>query len=71
MKALFTSAVGPYAEQYFNTSPTDVFNQRFSRGSGIFTLQGHLHMNALHVIAQNISIPSVVLWPLLAGRAAG
>ncbi len=60
-KVLFTSALGPYAEQYFNTSPTDVFNQRFSRGCGIFTLHGHLHMNALHVIAQNISVPSTVL----------
>lgn len=61
MKILFSTTLGPYREQYFNTSPTDVFNQRFSRGDGIFSMQGHLHMQGLHVIAQNISAPSIVL----------
>ncbi len=60
-KVLFTTTWGPYTEQFFNTSPTDVMNQRFSRGCDIFTLSGHLHMNSCHLIAQNIDPPSVVL----------
>jgi hypothetical protein len=60
-KILFSSTWGPYQEQYFNTSPTDVMNQRFSRGCGIFSLAGHLHMNWAHLIAQNVDAPSVFL----------
>lgn len=60
-KILFTSVWGPFTEQYFNTSPTDVLNQRFSRGCDIFSLQGHLHMHWAHIIAQNIETPSVFL----------
>ena len=36
-------------------------NQRFSRGCDIFSLNGHLHMNWAHLIAQNIDRPSVFL----------
>jgi len=60
-KVLFSTAWGPFTEQFFNTSPTDVMNQRFSRGCDIFSMGGHLHMNALHLLAQNISIPSIIL----------
>ncbi len=60
-KILFSTTWGPYIEQFFNTSPTDVMNQRFSRGCDIFSLSGHLHMNACHLIAQNIDSPSVFL----------
>lgn len=60
-KVLFSTTWGPYIEQFFNTSPTDVMNQRFSRGCDIFSLSGHLHMNACHLIAQNIDSPSVFL----------
>src|SRR3990172_3092560 len=60
-KVLFSTVWGPFQEQYFNTSPTDVMNQRFSRGCGIFSLRGHLHINFAHVIAQNIEAPSVFL----------
>lgn len=60
-KVLFSTTRGPFDEQYFNTSPTDVMNQRFSRGCDIFTLGGHLHMNWAHLIAQNIEVPSVFL----------
>ena len=60
-KILFSTTWGPFAEQYFNTSPTDVMNQRFSRGCGIFSLGGHLHVNFAHLIAQNIDRPSVFL----------
>lgn len=60
-KVLFTTPWGPYIEQFFNTSPTDVMNQRFSRGCDIFSLSGHQHMNGCHLIAQNIDSPSVFL----------
>jgi len=60
-KVLFSSTWGPFKEQFFNTSPVDVMNQRFSRGCDIFTLNAHLHMNWVHLIAQNIDLPSVFL----------
>jgi len=60
-KVLFSTTWGPMQEQFFNTSPTDVMNQRFSRGCDIFTLGGHLHMNSAHLIAQNIDMPSLFL----------
>lgn len=60
-KVLFSTTWGPFQEQYFNTSPIDVMNQRFSRGCDIFSLNAHLHMNWAHLIAQNIELPSVFL----------
>ena len=60
-KVLFSTTWGPFHEQFFNTSPIDVMNQRFSRGCDIFSLNGHLHMNWAHLIAQNIELPSVFL----------
>ncbi|MFW5925624.1 MAG: B12-binding domain-containing radical SAM protein [Myxococcota bacterium] len=60
-KVLLSTVWGPYEEQYFNTSPTDVMNQRFSRGCDIFSMRGHLHINFAHLIAQNIDVPSVFL----------
>ena len=53
-EVLFSTTWGPFHEQFFNTSPIDVMNQRFSRGCDIFSLNGHLHMNWAHLIAQNI-----------------
>ncbi len=58
---LLSTTWGPFHEQFFNTSPIDVMNQRFSRGCDIFSLNGHLHMNWAHLIAQNIERPSVFL----------
>ncbi|GAX62224.1 Fe-S oxidoreductase [Candidatus Scalindua japonica] len=41
---------------------------RLTRGQGIFTLQEHAHSYPLHILAQNIDNPSVVLeWPSLDG----
>ncbi len=60
-EVLFSTTWGPFHEQFFNTSPIDVMNQRFSRGCDIFSLNGHLHMNWAHLIAQNINRPSVFL----------
>ncbi len=60
-KVLFSTTWGPFEEQFFNTSPIDVMNQRFSRGCDIFSMGGHLHVNFAHLIAQNIPLPSVFL----------
>ena len=60
-RVLFSTTWGPFHEQYFNTSPTDVMNQRFSRGCSIFSMGGSLHINFAHLIAQNIDAPSVFL----------
>ncbi|MFW6031503.1 MAG: B12-binding domain-containing radical SAM protein [Myxococcota bacterium] len=60
-KVLLTTPVGPYDTHYYNHSLTDVMDQRFSRGCGIFTLRGHIHINFAHVLAQNIEAPSVFL----------
>ncbi len=39
---------------------------RLTRGQGIFTLQEHAHSYPLHILAQNVIHPSVVLeWPSL------
>jgi len=58
---LFTTPVGPYDTHYYNQSLTDVMDQRFSRGCGIFTMRGHIHINFAHILAQNIDAPSVFL----------
>ena len=58
---LLTTPVGPYESHYYNQSLTDVMDQRFSRGCGIFTMRGHVHISFAHVIAQNINAPTVFL----------
>jgi haloalkane dehalogenase len=35
--------------------------QRFMKGQGIFTSEGHMHLVGAFIIAQNISLPAVVL----------
>jgi len=60
-RVLLTTAVGPYDTHYYNQSLTDVMDQRFSRGCGIFTLRGHIHCNFAHALAQNIQAPTVFL----------
>lgn len=58
---LLTTPVGPYDTHYYNQSLTDVMDQRFSRGCGIWTLRGHIHINFAHVIAQNIEAATIFL----------
>ena len=58
---LISTAFGPYEPNVFFDSATDVMGQRFSKGCGMFTLTGHMHMSFGHVIAQNIQPPTVVL----------
>ena len=60
-EVLLTTPVGPYDSHYYNHSLTDVMDQRFSRGCGIFTMRGHIHINFAHVLAQNIEAPTVFL----------
>jgi haloalkane dehalogenase len=60
-KVLLATPVGPYDTQSYNQSLTDVMDQRFSRGCGIFTMRGHIHINFAHVLAQNIKAPTVFL----------
>ncbi len=60
-KVLLSTPVGPYDTQSYNQSLTDVMDQRFSRGCGVFTMRGHIHINFAHVLAQNIKAPTVFL----------
>jgi len=60
-RVLLSTPVGPYDTHFYNQSLTDVMDQRFSRGCGIFTLRGHIHINFAHVLAQNIKAPAVFL----------
>ncbi len=58
---LFTSSVYPYPTLPNDTSLTDATGARFTRGDGIFSLISHSHHFANHILAQNISLPSVIL----------
>ncbi len=58
---LLSTALGPYEAYYYDTSLTDVWNQRFSRGCDVFTVNGHIHTHFAHVLAQNISAKCVFL----------
>lgn len=40
---------------------TDEMGFRLTRGQGLFRMYGHTHCNGLHLIAQNVSAPSVIL----------
>ncbi len=58
---LFTSSVYPYPTLPNDTSITDATGARFTRGDGLFSMISHSHHFANHLLAQNISIPSVIL----------
>ena len=60
-RVLLTSALGPYEPYYYDTSLTDVWNQRFSRGCDIFTVNGHIHTHFAHALAQNLDADTVFL----------
>ncbi len=57
---LFSSPHKPYP-LIFGISPYDQQGFRFSRGQDIFTLEEHSHFYGLHLIAQNLDCPAVVL----------
>lgn len=60
-KVLLTTPCQPYPTHAWNDSLTDVMSQRFTKGQDIFTLSGHMHCYGSHIIAQNLSVPSVFL----------
>lgn len=59
-RILFTSVCAPY-DRMLDFSATDHLAYRHTRAQGLFTLHGHTHQSGLHLMAQNLSGPSVVL----------
>lgn len=60
-RLLLTTAVYPFPSLPQDEAATDVMGQRFTRGNDLFTMVSHTHPLALHLLAQNLQIPSVVL----------
>ena len=60
-RLLLTTAVYPFPSLPQEEAATDVMGQRFTRGNDLFTMVSHTHPLALHLLAQNLQIPSVVL----------
>jgi len=60
-RLLLTTAVYPFPSLPQHEAATDVMGQRFTRGNGLFTMVSHTHPCGLHLLAQNLQIPSVVL----------
>jgi haloalkane dehalogenase len=58
---LLSTPVTPYPIQPWHDTPTDVMRQRFMKGQGLFTSEGHMHIVGAFIIAQNISVPATVL----------
>ena len=58
---LLSTPVTPYPIQPWHDTPTDISRQRFLKGQGIFTNEGHMHLVGAFIIAQNISVPATVL----------
>jgi hypothetical protein len=58
---LLSTPCYPYPTLPMNDSITDATGQRFTKGDDIFTVISHTHCFANHVLAQNISWPSVIL----------
>lgn len=60
-RVLLSTPITPYPIQPWHDTPTDIIRQRFMKGQGIFTSEGHMHLIAPFIIAQNLSLPCVVL----------
>ncbi len=58
---LFTTPTYPYPTLPANDSLTDASGQRFTKGDDVFTIISHTHCYANHILAQNVSVPSVLL----------
>ncbi len=58
---LLSTPTTPYPIQPWHDTPTDIMRQRFMKGQGIFTHEGHMHLAGPFIIAQNISAPATVL----------
>ncbi|MEI6210644.1 MAG: B12-binding domain-containing radical SAM protein [bacterium] len=60
-KLLLTTAIYPFPRLPQQEAATDVMGQRFTRGNDLFTMVSHTHPGALHLLAQNLEVASVVL----------
>ncbi len=60
-RLLLTTAVFPFPTLPQHEAATDVMGQRFTRGNDLLTMVSHTHPPALHLLAQNLRTPSVVL----------
>jgi len=58
---LLSTPVTPYPIQPWHDTPTDIMRQRFMKGQGLFTHEGHMHLVGAFIIAQNISVPATTL----------
>jgi haloalkane dehalogenase len=57
---LLTTAYGPY-ELGRGEDMHDAFTARLSRGHGAFSMSSHFHYFGLHLLAENISLPTTIL----------
>jgi len=60
-KILFTSPYKPYPKKSLKNDPIDYFYYRNTLGQKMFQLRSFQSWHSLHLLAQNISVPSVVL----------
>jgi len=58
---LFTSVCQPFERLSGGGLLTDQFAFRLTRAQELFVLRPHTHVTPLHLLAQNLSVPSVVL----------
>lgn len=58
---LLTTPCTPYPTLPMNDSITDATGQRFTKGDDLFTIISHTHCFANHILAQNVSWPSLLL----------
>jgi len=58
---LLTTPCYPYPTLPMNDSITDATGQRFTKGDDLFTIISHTHCFANHILAQNVTWPSVLL----------
>jgi len=60
-RMLLTTRAAPLPTWGWGDSLTDASSQRFTKGQDIFTASGHMHCHSLHMLAQNVSMPTNVL----------
>ena len=60
-RLLLTTVIFPFPTLPQQEAATDVMGQRFTRGNDLLTMVSHTHPPALHLLAQNLRTPSVVL----------
>ncbi len=58
---LFTTVCRPFDLALNEFEATDQMAFRLTRDQGLFVMYEHTHVSALHLIAQNLSLPSIVL----------